>query len=203
MKRWPRLPLLTLFILFFAGCQNEPPPTPTPRTYYDSLDLATAESAVQEFVAAFQRDDYETLYLIFSVNAQIAVTQNMNLLAYDELMAPSEGLTAREILLNPTSFRFIEDWEHITLSHQFDDSMLEAKKHNAFAIDLQGEVTIEQTEPWAEHTRKGIDVLTRVAGIEGTVRFRMIQALSGRWRVEQVIAPSGDETNTSWPVPEP
>ncbi len=105
MKRWPRLPLLTLFILLFAGCQNEPPPTPIPRTYYESLDLATAESAVQEFVAAFQRDDYETMFLIFSVNTQTRVADNMNLLVYNELIAPPEGLTTREIV------RILQDFD--------------------------------------------------------------------------------------------
>ncbi|MDA0243446.1 MAG: hypothetical protein OT477_08525 [Chloroflexi bacterium] len=203
MKRWPRLPLLTLFILFFAGCQNEPPPTPAPRTYYESLDLATAESAVQEFVAAFQRDDYETLYLIFSVDAQIAVTHNMNGLAYDELMTPPEGITAQEIMAEIAGIGAIGDLEHMTGAHMFDTVMLAVKKHNAFSIDLRGEVTIEQTKPWTFSFTQGADVLTRVAGIEGTVTFIMVQAPSGRWRVQQVIVPGGDKTQIPWSIPQP
>ncbi len=81
--------------------------------------------------------------------------------------------------------------------------MLLVKKHNAFSIDLRGEVTIEQTKPWADQYNEGVDVLTRVAGIEGTVTFRMVQASSGRWRVRQVIVPGGDEENVPWSVPKP
>ncbi|MDA0243445.1 MAG: hypothetical protein OT477_08520 [Chloroflexi bacterium] len=203
MKRWPRLPLLTLFILLFAGCQNEPPPTPVPRTYYESLDLATAESAVQEFVAAFQRDDYQTLYLIFSFNTQTRVINKFNLLSLSELITPPEGITLQEIVQETTLYRPPIEWEHVTLNYRFDDLMLVAKKYDAFMIDLRGEVTIEQTKPWADQYNEGLDVLTRVEGIEGTVTFRMVQASSGRWRVQQVIVPGGDEENVPWSIPEP
>ena len=52
--------------LWLSGCGNNNSQEAVARTYYESLDLSTPETAVSQFTNAFQRDDFETVYLIFS-----------------------------------------------------------------------------------------------------------------------------------------
>ena len=84
----------------------------------------------------------------------------------------------------------------------FDDLMLAAARHEAFLIDLSGEVTIQSA---AAGTPLGddavVDVVGAVEGIDGEVIFRTVQAPSGRWRVRQVVVPGGDEEMIPWAVP--
>lgn len=77
----------------------------------------------------------------------------------------------------------------------FDRIMLLADRHDAFLIDLSGQVTLEATET--------AEVLASVEGIEGEVVIRMTESPDGNWRVHQVIVPDGDEEVIPWSVPDP
>jgi len=73
-----------------------------------------------------------------------------------------------------------------------------ADRHNAFLIDLSGQVKVTSESPNAgEYT----DLIAEVEGIQGDVIFRMAQAPSGRWQVFQVIVSGGEEQSIPWAVP--
>jgi hypothetical protein len=170
-----------------------------PRTYYETLDLATPESAVQAFSEAFQREDFETVYLILAPSTQFVLQQHLHLLDFGCLVQIAHWDEIKADLS-----QVVDEYEHARedLRYGFDRLMLAAKRHSAFLIDLSGGITIIGTE--ASETTRGdaaIDVITNVQGLEALVVFRMVQAPSGRWRVFQVIVPGGDEEVVPWAVP--
>ncbi|MCP4422304.1 MAG: hypothetical protein GY805_37320 [Chloroflexi bacterium] len=195
---------LIMVTLLLGGCDNNNKSQETiARTYYESLDLDTPEAAVTQFASAFQREDYETVYLIFSPSAQIRIANRINTIYYQELIKIDANSEAKEILNNTPLFNLKDEWEHRTGSYLFDTIMLAAKQHSAFLIDLSGEVEISNSEQANDSSGNStkVDVNTIVDGIEGNVIFRMEQAPSGRWRVRQVIIPGGNEELIPWSVP--
>ncbi len=171
----------------------------TARTYYESLDLSTPESAVDVFSKAFQKDDYPTVYLILSPSAQSIIANNINTLNYQRLIKLNDYADAKEILADTPQFQPVDQWEHRSGVYHFDSIMLAARKHAAFLIDLSGNVSILRSEPINNGAK--VDVYATVEGIEGSVIFRMEQSPSGRWRVRQVIVPGGNEELIPWSVP--
>jgi hypothetical protein len=176
-------------------------PEEQPRTYYDSLDLSTPEIAVQTFNDAFARDDFMTVYLVFSTRSQFILMQRLRLLDYDFLIQPNSVERIRD---DVTLFaEGIGEGEHSDEGwYIFDQIMLAAKRHGVLLIDLSGEVKIinsHRTE--LEDYGEVVDVISDVEGIQGEVIFRMIQAPSGNWRVYQVIVPGGDLEMVPWAVP--
>jgi hypothetical protein len=75
--------------------------------------------------------------------------------------------------------------------------MMIADDHDAYLIDLSGEVTLGEESQVGDD----VEVSSVVEGIEGEIRFRLVQSPSGRWRVFQVIVLGGDETAIPWSVP--
>ena len=176
-------------------------PTPA-RTYYDSLDLESPESAVMTFTDAFQRRDFPTVLMVFSPQTQTRVTQVINLLRYDDLIRIEQVESFLDLMPG------IREGEHSPgrLDYVFDFIMLFAIEHEAFLIDLSSNVTILESRaysPETEDERTFMDVVTTVENIKGDVIFRMVQAPSGRWRVEQVITDGGDEERIPWSIPAP
>lgn len=189
-----------LFLLIHAcvpSTSKQDPTTATHRTYYESLDLSTPESAILTFINAFQKSDFPTVFLILSPQAQDRFRQSLSLLDYTSLVKVSPYFNPKESIA--TLFKFSE-LEHVNeTSYYFDVLMMAAKEHSAFLIDLSGEVSIQGSTPFEQ---KCVDVITSVAGIDGNVTFRTIQAPSGRWRVLQVIVLGGDESQIPWSTPE-
>lgn len=177
-------------------------PTP-PRTYYDSLDLESPESAVMTFTDAFQRRDFPTILMVFSLRTQTHITQVINLLRYDDLIRIEQVESRFDLMPG------IREFEHSPgrLDYVFDIVMLFAIEHEAFLIDLSGDVTIIESRAYSpeaeDEERTFMDVVTTVENIEGDVIFRMVQAPSGRWRVEQVITEGGDVERIPWSIPAP
>ena len=159
------------------------------RTYYESLDLESPEAGAATFVRAFARDDFMTVFFALDDEAHLAFQQHLALLEYDRLLdtasVPDLQAELRQVL-SP-------ELESFDMWHLFDRLMLMAGRHDAFLIDLGGEVTFEETA--------SSDVSAVVAGIDGAVVFRMVESPSGRWRVRQVLVPGGDETILPWSVP--
>ena len=83
--------------------------------------------------------------------------------------------------------------ESIDVWYFFDAFMLVADEHDAFHIDLSGQVTLEPTE--------SSDVLASVEGIDGEIVIKMTESPGGDWRVYQVIVPGGDAEDFPWSVP--
>jgi hypothetical protein len=206
---------IAILVAVISGCSSEPKPdveaTVTaaqwdsseggPRTYYDSLDLGTPESAVQTLAHAFQREDFVTVYLVLAPNAQFRFEQELRLLNYANLFQSDKR---EQVFADVTVFsEGIGHGEHIDTGwYIFDQIMLAAKEHSALLIDLSGKVTIIDSEPSETILEEAaVDIITSVEGINGNVVFRMIQAPSGRWRVFQVIVPGGDEETWPWAIP--
>jgi hypothetical protein len=60
------------------------------RTYYESLDLTTPQTAVSTFVAAFQQEDFPTVFLILHREAQVAWMSHFLGRDYQNLVNMSE-----------------------------------------------------------------------------------------------------------------
>jgi hypothetical protein len=179
------------------------PPTPeasAPRTYYDTLDLATPESAVQTFVNAYRRGDFFTVYMILSPQTQFQFDQDM-MLARSQLYYKVESEEKEMEILLDTQYR-VSFSEHFDSANYFDALMFAAKQHSALYFDLDGEFAIQDVKV-SEHVEYGpvTEVITYFVDINGPVIFRMRQSVSGRWRVLQVILPGGNEDLLPWAVP--
>jgi hypothetical protein len=166
------------------------------RTYYDSLDLETPETAVETFVAAFQQHDFVTVYMILSPAAQQTLTWNKKLLKRDGIVTDP-----------PEKFQEALYEKQFNLEHIYDtllgyDLLLAvAAEHGALQIYLPGAVTIiNSTNSVTPLGQSGVDVATQVEGINGEVVFRMVQSPGDKWRVLQVIWPGGDPTQFPWAV---
>ncbi len=200
-KSWTVVFLICFALLLLIGCARNEDET-IPRTYYESLALDTPELAVETFVDAFQKDNFEALYLIFAPNTQRQITNSINLLQYQDFVKATDYEEANEIASDSVQSRPLNEWEHMTTGYRFDSLMLVARQHSAFLIDLSGHVSILRTVDFVDDDGKVFaDVITDVEGIDGEVVFRMEQAPSGRWRVGQVILPGGDEDRVPWSVP--
>lgn len=187
---------LLVIALLSAGCGGDNR-LDGARTYYESLDLGSPLKAAETFADAFARDDFMTVWLVLQADAQIHLQQALNMLRYGQFfdtVAFSDYRTALE-----TEFLDMMSWDTHDAWYIFDRIMLFADRHDAFLIDLSGEVDFSGESPGA---RWGYtDLIAEVEGIEGDVTFRMTETLSGRWRVYQVIVPAGDEQSIPWAVP--
>jgi hypothetical protein len=199
--------LLLALLVVATSCGKPGTPNPqtltpeanAPRTYYDTLDLDTPESAVQTFVDAYRRADFFTVYMILSSQTQFQLQQDLALLQ-DHLYKIESKEKELEILLD-APYRF-DSFEHFDSAYRFDVLMFSAMQHSALYFDLDGEVVIQEVKA-SVHPEYGpvTEVITNVGGIDGPVVFRMRQSVSGRWRVLQVILPGGDEDLLPWAIP--
>jgi hypothetical protein len=199
MKRHPGLIAIILAIpLMTSACQPcgtvQSGEADKARTYYESLNLATPENAVQTFANAFQREDFMTVYLVLSAEAQrllrIEYAQKFN---WRHLI----GENADERLWDDLDFdgiisTTVDPW------YLFDQIMLYAAGKDDLLIDLRGGLDILRSEE--SMTREGgqaMDVIADVEGVSGEVVFRLVTDRDDRWRVYLVSAP--DEGVDSWP----
>jgi hypothetical protein len=185
-----------------SGTSTQQTVEPEPRTYYESLDLSSPESAIQTFADAFSRDDFPTVWLILDGSAQFTWTQQLHVLEFGALIQTSNW---EVIKMDISTFaKGIGEGEHseADTSYVFDQFMLAARKHSAFLIDLTGSVEILSSEPSiASQVGQAIDVAVKVEKMEEEVVFRMVQAPSGRWRVYKVFVPGGEGELPPWGVP--
>ena len=175
-----------------------------PRTFYEALDLSSPESAVSEFVDAFQRRDYVSVYTILSYDAQSQIVRATAMFSFDNLFRAEDSdqrdaVMEDSVILGQGIGADVNEHSPEGI-FMFDDIMLAAEANDAFLIDLRGEVEI--AEGAAESDDGMAEVSATVEGIEGDVLFIMEQSPSERWRVRQVIAPGGDGENLPWSVPE-
>jgi len=166
-----------------------------PRTHYDSLALETPEDAVMTFVDAFQRQDYPTVFLIFSPHAQTRFQRINATYNYDQ--AINEEVAAEIFELLPP----LSEWEHVHDGYVFDLIMLTAEGRDGLLIDLRGDVEILRTEEASIEGEPAVDVIVTVEDIDGEVRFRMVQSATERWRVYHVAAPGSVDDNALWAMP--
>ena len=180
--------------LVFVGCGDSGPHCDGARTYYESLDLSSPTAAVETFAEAFADDDFMTVWLGFGRNAQFRLQQDLSLLQYGRIIAPDALDEWRNWMQNEFSLEAMESVDGWWL---FDRMMLVADESDGFLIDLSGDVSIKREEI----TDGTALVLAEVSGIEGDVEFRLIQSGGGRWQIEQVVVPEGDEDLVPWTTP--
>jgi len=207
-KKFVPLTVMCGFVIAFLTACAAIPSSPQPRTFYESLDLDSPESAVTTFTHAFQREDFATVFWVLAPRAQGAWQQHLNLLAYERVIRINpavERLDAAHEMLEDTPLSSIRKLEHLgDSSYYFDVLMQAAKRHSALLVDLSAKVTIlEIRSPEGSEEGEYIDVVTEVSGIAGKVLFRTVQGPSGRWRILQVIISGGDEEWLPWSVPRP
>jgi hypothetical protein len=169
------------------------------RTQYESFQLDTPTHAIQTFVDTFQSRDYAGLFLIFSPDTQQNWSRQINMLNFDQWAQPDkwEEVEADIPFLND-DFDQLE--QSVTVApYLFDQVMLAAEQHDAFLIDLRGNIEVAQIKIDPNATE--VNVPAMVEGIEGEVIFRLVKSPSERWRVQQVIVPGGDEEAMPWSVP--
>ena len=179
-----------------------PSSNPRPRTYYETLDLSSPESAIHTFVEAFSRDDFPTVWLVFEPSTQFMWYIRLTTFEYDALIKTDNW---DEISMDISTFaKGLGEGEHseADTGYLFDQFMLAARKHSAFIIDLTGSVQILSSEP--SITRQddpAIDVTVRIEKTEHEVTFRMVQSLSRRWRVYKVFVPGTEDGSPPWGIP--
>jgi hypothetical protein len=188
--------VLSLSIVFTACGTNS---VGQARTYYESLDLATPERTLATFINAFNRTDFWTVWMALAPKAQFAFSQYLNFLQYGALAQLSVFKEFKDEI--PTFATGFGSGEHSDYGYEFDTIMLTASRHDAFLIDLRGNLHIlSSKESTTTDGKPCVDVLASVGDL-ASVTFRMVQAPSGRWRVLQVIVPGGDEEQIPWSVP--
>jgi hypothetical protein len=170
------------------------------RTYYDSLDLHTPETAVETFVEAFWRLDFVTVHMILAPAAQQRLLDRRALLIWDGVIQTEGGDNHPEEVIKAFTGRIRPPQDHLLDgTFEFDRLMFTAAEHNALQVNLAGHVAIvsrKQSETILG--QEAIDVGVEIDGIAGLVTFRMVQSPDGRWRVFQITFPGGDESEFPW-----
>ena len=174
-----------------------------PRTYYEGLDLASPETAVQTFVDAFSRDDFPTVWLILHKDTQFMIPQRLNLLQYSALIKTDQFDEVKMDISLLSKGLGAGEHSEADAGYVFDQFMLAARKHSAFIIDLTGPVEILSSQSsMTRNDDPAVDVTVKVEQTGETVIFRMAQSLSGRWRVYMVFHPGGENGLPPWGIPE-
>lgn len=186
--------LVLVFGLIGAGCTAVSSDSDGARNFYESLDLASPSAAVETFSDAFARNDFMTVWLTFDVTTQERIGDSFDLLQWPILIdtdaVPNMGSEMASILS-------LDNLETTDRWYLFDEIMMIADRNDAYLIDLSGDVTLGEESQVGDD----VEVSSAVEGIDGEVRFSLVESPSGRWRVYQVIVPGGDETAIPWSVP--
>ena len=195
-----RVAILALAFLL-AGCGSNA--QITARTYYDSLALDSPETAVESFISAYQKSDFQTVYLILSPRAQRTWQENYALLNWPLIIhVSSQDDPQVRIVLEETDIAKGEFEHSGETSYEFDEIMLAAQNHDLLLVDLSGTTKIKGTEPARDTVgRPATDVSVSSSQYEGELIFRTVQAPSEKWRVYQVFLPGGNEEYVPWATP--
>ncbi len=186
--------LVAACALLVAGCSDNGPHRDGARTYYESLDLSSPTAAVETFAEAFAGDDFMTVWLAFDRHAQFVLQHDMSLLQYGRIIGPDALDDFRNWMQNEFS---IETMESVDQWWFFDQIMLVADENDGFLIDLSGDVSIRREEIKDDTAV----VFAEVSGIAGELEFRLNESATGRWQINQVFVPGGDEDLIPWAVP--
>ena len=188
-----------VLVVGVSGCTARSASPEGSRNFYESLDLSSPVAAVETFSDAFARDDFMTVWLALDLGAQKRLETDFNLLQWGLLIDVDAVPDIHAEIQAAYSFENIDSDE---MWYNFDRAMMIADRNDAYLVDLSGTVVPgdESVVPGAGSVV--VEVPAVVEGIEGEVRFRLVQSPSGRWRVYQVIVPGGDEALVPWSVPQ-
>jgi hypothetical protein len=164
----------------------------TGRTPFDRLPLDSPEAAVARFVEAYRQRDYVTVYWILSPAAQTAWNRDFNSYDMEPLVAklPDNG-RASEIMHK--AFPTIDQWDQTEMSWLFDRIMVGAEVAGALPVQMPKDGAAGPAQPRADGA-----VTIGFGQGAAAVKFRLVRAPSGQWRVFSVIAGGGNPDRAPW-----
>lgn len=190
--------LLIPLIIVITACDADFPSgldaTVEPRTYFETLDLSTPETAARTFAHAFRENDFMTAYLILHPDAQTRLRQEWSqTFRWRHLI----GERADQALIAEFDFEDVigtqsDPW------YLFDYVMYYADQMDDLLFDIRGEPNFYHSQEMS--SRDGspvIDLGAVVTGLTGDIIFRMAQGGDGRWRVYRISVP--EQGVESWP----
>jgi hypothetical protein len=161
IKHCLRLLIVLILVLLAGGCSSANLETGAeeangPRTFYDTLDLDTPQSAVQTFVNFYRREDFYAVFLILSPKTQARWNQMFGTihhldrhlydLPFHHLFKAESAKEVADILADTPIYHAVplmKEWimypwaaefqffEHRNTAYYFDFLMFSAKQHSA------------------------------------------------------------------------
>lgn len=199
----------TVFVLLLLsgliGClpQDQVAGKRVQRTYYESLQLQTPETAIQSFIRSFQGCDFASVYMILSPAAQqhiqnsqlsLSIANILGDLSTNDLANLEQEFNIRLPLDNPEHFP--------DTLHYFDTLMLTAAQNSLLPFELSGEARILGLQTLESALRESLlEVVTRIDGIDEPILFRLVQSPNEKWRIHQIVMPGGQAGNIPWTFP--
>jgi hypothetical protein len=161
------------------------------RTPFDRLALDSPEAAVARFVDAYRQRDYVTVYWILSPAAQKAWTDDFYVFNMEPLIAKLPAGRQSEILM--TGIPPMDQWDQQDGSWLFDRIMVTSEAAGALPVQMPQNGTAGKPQPRAD------GAVTIGFGQGATaVKFRLVRAPSGQWRVFSVSAGGGNPDRAPW-----
>ena len=161
------------------------------RTPFDRLALDSPEAAVARFVDAYRQHDYVTVYWILSPAAQKAWTDDFYAFNMEPLIAKLPAGRQSEILM--AGIPPMDQWDQQDVSWLFDRVMVTAEAAGALPVQMPKDGAAGSPQPRA-------DGAVTIGFGQGTaaVKFRLVRAPSGQWRVFSVSAGGGNPDRAPW-----
>jgi len=166
------------------------------RPYFETLDLASPEGAVREFVAAWRADDFITAYLVLAPETQYAWYIRLSVGRLDSFVSDTTRLP--KIEGRPTEYE-----QALVAMGCFRTFTRAAKRADALPIDLDAEIRLGDREELQSREGRTLVDLTATSESEAHRRlvFRVVKGPNDRWRLLYVMRPTEGETPAAWPVP--
>jgi hypothetical protein len=194
---------LALAFVLFVVCFTVSCSSNSARTYYDSLALDTPGHAVESFISAYQKSDFQTVYLILAPRAQRKWQENYSLLNWPALIhvdTPDDPLVIQ--MIDETDIADGQFEHSGQTSYEFDEIMLAAQSLDLLIVDLSGTTKIGETQEARDTVgNPATDVFVTSSQYDTDLVFRTVQAPSGKWRVYQVFLPGGSDELVPWAMP--
>jgi hypothetical protein len=163
----------------------------TGRTPFERLPLDSPEAAVARFVDAYRQRDYVTVYWILSPAAQKAWTDDFYAFNMEPLIAKLPDRRASEIMR--TAFPPMNQWDQTDVSWVFDHVMVAAGAVGALPVKMPQDGAAGKPQP-----RPDGAVTIGFGQGAAAVKFRLVRAPSGQWRVFSVSAGGGNPDRAPW-----
>lgn len=163
----------------------------TGRTPFDRLPLDSPEAAVARFVDAYRQRDYVTVFWILAPAAQTAWNSDFNTFDMEPLVAKLPDGRASEIMHK--AFPPMDQWDQTDVSWVFDRVMVAAELAGALPVQMPKDGAAGPPQPRADGA-----VTIGFGQGAAAVKFRLVRAPSGQWRVFSVIAGGGNPDRAPW-----
>lgn len=177
---------LTLSLVVMSGAAG----AQSARTPFERLALDSPEAAVVRFVDAYRQHDYVTVFWILSPAAQTAWNSAFNTFDMEAIMAKLPAGRQSEILM--AGIPPMDQWDQQDVSWLFDRVMVAAAAAGALPVQIPKDGAAGPPQPRSD------GAVTIGFGRGATaVKFRLVRAPSGQWRVFSVSG-GGNPDRPPW-----